>query len=152
MMKAKRAKPWTKEHREKYTAWVTSIAGQRARLANGQRMCGTEKPYTKKAKKSPTYADISWAAGFIEGEGSFHLTAKGGQVSACQVNPGPLDKLLELFGGSIHTEKRVQNKPNWKPRLNWRTSGARARGIALTLYPLMSSRRQEQIRRMFGYA
>lgn len=101
-----------------------------------------------KATKSPTSRDLEWAAGFLEGEGSFlynhnRKTLSNGrkkdtgtqEVSATQVHTSePLNKLQALFGGTVRGE-------------DWRVTGPRARGVMMTLYPLVSSRRKEQIRR-----
>ena len=56
-----------------------------------------------------------------------------------------LEKLKELFGGTISHRKRsgISNKDY---RL-WRISGARARGFAMTIYKFLSPRRQEQLRK-----
>ena len=120
---------------------------QRARrLANMLRGMADTSPVQKSTIK-PTIRDIAWAAGFLEGEGSF--ASRGGTVNAVQVNTEPLHRLQELFGGSIYfDDKRTQKNPNWQPVSAWSVSGARARGFAMTIYSLMSSRRQEQIKKM----
>ena len=95
---------------------------------------------TPKAIFSPTTADLQWAAGFMEGEGCFtncgthkHPTC---YVSASQKELGPLTKLAGMFGGRI-TKYPTINR--------WRITGARARGVMLTLYTLMCTRRRGQI-------
>jgi hypothetical protein len=96
-------------------------------------LCGWENRNTPTASTSPTLRDIAWAAGFMEGEGSFTVR----NVSAPQKETEPLTKLVKWFGGRISR--------NAKGIYTWRISGARARGVALTLYPLLSKRRQQQI-------
>jgi hypothetical protein len=98
---------------------------------------GSEKSTTNKATRSPTIRDLAWAAGFIEGEGSFPST---GNIFVSQVNPDPLVRLLEMFGGTV---RRINNQAIWR----WVVSGSRARGIMLTLYPLMSDERKRQIKK-----
>lgn len=104
-----------------------------------------EHPNTLKAMLVPSVRDIAWAAGFLEGEGSF-VGKHGGQsmvVSAVQVNKEPAQRMVDLFGGSlIQFYKKPPDKPIWR----WTVAGARARGVAMTMYPLMSAKRQEQIR------
>lgn len=102
------------------------------------------------ATKKPTVRDLEWAAGFLEGEGSF-VAGIGRRnktpilcLSAAQVNPDPLIRLMSVFGG--RTVKRKLQKPNHQPCWVWYTYGARARGIALTLYTLLSDKRKAQIR------
>lgn len=88
--------------------------------------------------------NIHWAAGFIEGEGSFCIRKKKSgnysQVSASQKQKEPLERLQKIFGGAIYTEKTTMYR--------WQTNGSLARGIAMTLYSLMSPRRKEQIKKM----
>jgi hypothetical protein len=93
----------------------------------------------------PTTADLHWAAGFLEGEGFFGKASsgKGHRVVARQVQREPLERLLAFFGGSICLVKPASMK---RPIYDWTTSGARARGIMMTLFVLMSPRRKQQIR------
>lgn len=93
----------------------------------------------------PTQRALGWAAGFLEGEGSF-TQSRGARVSASQVNPEPLDYLLRLFGGRI--SPRYSGRPQDSPYGMWYVTGARARGVVLTLYALMSKKRQAQMRRL----
>lgn len=91
------------------------------------------------ASRSPTLMDIAWAAGFIEGEGCF---TTHGQVTVTQKTIEPLARLQEFVGGGISQDK--------DGIYQLRLSGARARGLAMTLYPLLSSRRQKRIREMLA--
>ena len=90
------------------------------------------------ATEVPSNVDIAWAAGFYEGEGSctrlseIRITQKDGEV---------LQRLQRWFGGNITVQ--IQKGVEYPI---WRATGARARGIRLTLYPFLSSRRQGQIR------
>lgn len=93
--------------------------------------------------------ELFWAAGFIEGEGSFPLTRdlarkhQSSRVMATQNEREPLERLVALFGGGIcHVSWKLGT--GWQ----WHTYGSRARGIAMTLFPLMSIRRKGQIRKM----
>lgn len=112
---------------------------------------GREWGATRSAARSPKIQDIVWAAGFLEGEGSFHSVKRDYpgcvQVSAVQVNRQPLERLLAMFGGTIRTVKR--RRAQWNQASVWVATGSRGRGIALTLYPLMSDKRKEQIRSAF---
>lgn len=102
-----------------------------------------ESPKTPKAQVSPAVKDLYWVAGFLEGEGTFgHNKLPNGhygvRVVVGQVQREPLDRLARLLGGRIY----------WRgDRIHqWVVTGGRARGVMLTLYPLMSPRRQTQIR------
>ena len=85
--------------------------------------------------------DLAWAAGFLEGEGSFTIQSNGKHyVQAPQVQREPLDRLRAMFGGSIcFTSSRI---------FRWRLCGPAAAGLMMTLYQWMSPRRREQIRRV----
>jgi len=83
---------------------------------------------------------LEWAAGFVEGEASFQNQAGSPTMHAPQVNREPLVRMLVLFGGTIDPPRKVGS-----PTSCWRISGARARGVMLTLYPLLSEKRKQQI-------
>jgi len=81
--------------------------------------------------------DIAWAAGIYEGEGCCN---KDGALHVAQKDPWLLLRLQAFFGGSV-TETKGKRCGVWL------VSGARARGFAMTIYSLLSPRRQAQIRR-----
>jgi len=88
-------------------------------------------------------ADIHWVAGFLEGEGSFtashnvHGTAV--TISAPQVQREPLERLQRIMGGHIY--RRGSGIHLWNL-----TRGAVVVGWMMTLFSLMSSKRQTQIK------
>lgn len=90
--------------------------------------------------------ELYWAAGFMEGEGSFgsrkhrNLRNIHSRCSAYQKQREPLERLQKIFGGKIYTDGTRG--------FSWNANGTLARGVALTLYSLMGSRRKEQIRTM----
>jgi hypothetical protein len=88
--------------------------------------------------------DLEWAAGFIDGEGCFYVCKRTGvmRVTVAQNDRWPLDKLTTLFGGAITPAKTPKGKPSWQ----WHLVGSRGAGLIMTLYPLMSPRRQEKIK------
>ena len=88
--------------------------------------------------------DLFWAAGFLEGEGSFSKGPLGGPcVSAGQVQKEPLERLEKMFGGSIvqRQTKGFSLKPIWI----WSLRAHRSIQVMMTLYTLMSPRRKGQI-------
>lgn len=91
---------------------------------------------------------LCWAAAFLEGEGSFYFNRSGrcAMVRAPQKDKECLDRLVSLAGGAVHYRRSygVAGNPQWVYRLN----GKRAVGFSMMLYPLMSSRRKNQIRFM----
>lgn len=102
-----------------------------------------------KAKVVFSIKELYWAAGFLEGEGSFHRNHIGlgstERVNANQVNREPLRRLLNLFGGTLYNKR--ERRDNRQPISAWGIYGARARGAMMTLYLLMSKRRKAQIRK-----
>jgi hypothetical protein len=92
--------------------------------------------------RRPKLEDIYWLAGLVEGEGSF----TSARVVIPQKDAEILERTKELFGGSVFGPILVPsiNGPTLMHR--WYATGWRGRGIARTLYHLMSTRRQAQIR------
>src|SRR6266542_3107809 len=96
---------------------------------------GYQKPGTPRATAHPTSIDLGWAAGFLEGEGSFSSNQhKSPWVEASQVNRSPLLKLKRLFGGRIRRCRNDRAFANGRKIWRWQVSGPRARGVMLTLY------------------
>ena len=94
--------------------------------------------------------DIDWTAGFLEGEGSFGRTKNGGmRVSSAQANESwqPVERLQRLFGGSLYDRTPSTQWINATKQRHWHLCGPSAVGLMMTLYPLLSPRRQGQIRK-----
>jgi len=87
----------------------------------------------------PTLLDIVWAAGIYEGEGSCNHY----RLYVGQKDRWILDKLRNLFGGSVSCQLCKSGI------YNWTLSGARGRGLAMTIYSFLSPRRKEQVRKMW---
>ncbi len=88
--------------------------------------------------------DLAWAAGFMEGEGSFSSHGNNSAVvSAAQVQKQPIDKLQNLFGGYVRRRftKGFSSKPIWV----WTLPARRSIEVMMTLYILMSPKRQSEI-------
>jgi hypothetical protein len=89
--------------------------------------------------------DIAWAAGFLEGEGSFSCPRVAPQIQASQVQRDPLDRLQAMFGGHIYHLRHTSDHPLRKPYYRWNLNGTRAAAVMMTITGLMSPRRVEQI-------
>lgn len=89
---------------------------------------------------------IAWAAGFLEGEGSFVASGSVITISAVQVQRDPLERMQALFGGHLkpYTHKNRPGAPYWR----WSLNGSHAVGAAFTIFTFMSPRRREQIHRL----
>jgi hypothetical protein len=93
--------------------------------------------------KPLTAITLGWAAGFLEGEGCFPVSSRTtSTITANQKESEPLQRLQKMFGGRLY----------WRASggtygiHEWHIFGPTARGVMMTLYPLMSPRRREQIR------
>ncbi len=91
--------------------------------------------------------DIAWAAGLIEGEGTFGVMRKGhltyAYVSACGVDRDVIEKLHRILSvGAIRTEHR----PGCQPLHIWRTySRAGFAHVADLLRPHLGKRRTQRL-------
>jgi hypothetical protein len=95
--------------------------------------------------------DLYWTAGFIEGEGSF-VWRHTPDVVASQVQKEPLERLYALFGGNLNVRESRPTANGYiaKPIWMWSRSGGFGAGLMMTLFPLMSPKRQEQIKRVLA--
>lgn len=89
--------------------------------------------------------ELYWIAGFLEGEGSFCRCGNTIRVSAGQVQREPLDRLYSLVGGYIHPRKPNLSRPNQQAFWAWYLDSVSSAALMMTLYPLMSPKRQEEI-------
>ena len=97
--------------------------------------------------------EAAWAAGFMEGEGSFFIRSQRDLlcVAATQVDQEPLERLKSLYGGSICADRRLRDqkgsasiiarKPQWK----WILTGDKAYEAGTEWVPYLSSRRRETL-------
>lgn len=98
--------------------------------------------------------DLHWVAGFLEGEGTFtgayqkrHTTgivrsSATFSVNAAQNEVEPLEKLQRLFGGNLYRD----SKNGGHKRIHrWYLNGARGIALMMTLWILMTPKRQQQI-------
>lgn len=89
---------------------------------------------------------VAWAAGFLDGEG--HFRARPGrrtgsvEIEVHQVNPAPLRRLLDLFGGHLELRRRLAST-RCRSVYRWRVTGARARRAAAALLPFLMNKRPE---------
>ena len=94
-----------------------------------------------------TIADLQWVTGFLEGEGSFRMSAGTGttpMIEACQVQKWPVEKLQSMFGGYLALRPR-STKDRGGPIWRWNLVGSKAAALMLTIYSMLSPRRQGQI-------
>lgn len=102
---------------------------------------------TPKPTRQTTTPDLYWAAGLLDGEGSFRNPMGGSEVVNCwQKDPELLFKLGEIFGGRVYMcRRKVQEGKHRNVLHAWSVYGPTARGVMMTLFKLMSTRRKGQI-------
>ena len=93
-----------------------------------------------------TERELYWAAGFLEGEGTFYFDKRVCTIRAPQTIKEPLARLQKLFGGEIYFRKR--NQPTHADQWVFRINGRLAAAISMMLYPLMTCKRKDQIAKM----
>ena len=81
-------------------------------------------------------ADLAWAAGFIDGDGMisfFNRSDRRGEyyvkMTAVNTDLEPLEKLQLMFGGSINTLFKMDNRYNWAPSWAWIVSHRKAERV-----------------------
>ena len=95
----------------------------------------------------PTIQDIAFIAGFLEGDGYFGQHRTTVTVSVIQKQKWPLEYLQQFLGGTLGLETKQHGLSKGKSYHMWRVTGARARGLMMTVYKFMSPERQSKIRR-----
>ena len=92
--------------------------------------------------------DLSWVAGFIEGEGCFHAGSSR-SISVAQVDREPLDKLQSLLGFGAIRGPFVHLRGNHRPYYRWDvTSFELAQATVAAIWTWLSSRRKTQATNM----
>lgn len=92
-----------------------------------------------------TVTQLAWAAGFLEGEGSFGNHGGTPRVSAAQVQKEPLDRLAAMFGGHMWLKENGSGFPNSKPLWTWTLNKQRSAEVMMTLFSFMSPKRKDEI-------
>lgn len=107
---------------------------------------GYSRHATPKARRRPMIKDLTWAAGFLDADGSVGRYGKVARISGFQNDPELLYRLQEIFGGKVGYRKPSENRFSKNGQYTWAASGMRARGIIMTLYAIFSKRRKQQSR------
>ncbi len=92
--------------------------------------------------------EVAWAAGIIEGEGSFGGSRTRGsiQIHVGQSDPWILHRLQALFGGHMFKVGGVRaGRFGVRDYWTWTITGCRARGLATAIEPYLSPRRLVQL-------
>lgn len=89
---------------------------------------------------------IAWAAGFLEGEGSFLRNKGYAKIRATQKDREMLDRLCELFGGTVCLDYGPARRESGRcPLWQWQIYGEKAERVMRSVMPYMSTKRSETI-------
>lgn len=94
---------------------------------------------------SPDFTErerVAWAAGIIEGEGSFYFGKHGIRIAVQMTDRDVLERLQEIFGGGIY--KTNKQKEYYKDAWAWAIRGRMAVEVTEKIRPYLLSRRGER--------
>jgi len=94
-----------------------------------------------------TVRNAEWLAGFLDGEGCFYMNRSTARVQIAQKDPWPLLKVQQMIGGRFYSVKG--SIPGRRYHALFLT-GRRAIAVMMTVYSLMSPRRQAKIAEIIG--
>ena len=89
--------------------------------------------------------DIYWAAGILEGEGTFVLSGNSPSIKLKMTDPDVVERVYAVFNnlGSLYMHKK--DREYYKQAYTWKVNGKDAIAIMMTIYTLMGERRKEKI-------
>jgi len=93
--------------------------------------------------------DLAWAAGFIDGEGTFYFKDSGSFGSSIilrvgQCEPTTLRRLQATFGGKVYGPYKPSSPLSKKVRYEFRLNGTKLRGVIKELWPYLSGPKRKQ--------
>jgi len=93
-----------------------------------------------------TIADLAWAAGIIDGEGSLHIARSRKyhlpQLRVEMCHRPTLAKLQEIFGGRLWHRKKPRTD-KWRQTWNWHAQGSFLFPILKAIRPFMVTKANE---------
>lgn len=95
--------------------------------------------------------EIAWAAGLLEGEGSFFTKTNGHSpvMSCAMTDLDILQRVQKILGGTI--SNYTLRKSHWKKSWVWRVSGDTAADGMKTILPYMGERRASKINEVLSH-
>ena len=94
--------------------------------------------------------DLNYAAGYLDGEGCFHISSGRKIAVACETTHKPTILWLQkLFGGSV-THLTKKKKANWRPTYRWQVVARDALKVCQCLAPRLKEK-QEQALMLIGF-
>lgn len=103
---------------------------------------------------SPSEADIAWAAGLLEGEGSFFIREQGSETCRSRMtvkvemsDEDVIRRIAALFGRSSSNVTTFQpKKDGWSRTWSKQWNGTEAEKVMCAVLPYMGERRAAKIR------
>lgn len=103
-------------------------------------------------------ADLAYAAGLFEGEGSLHVQHRSDNsrspIAVMKISMTDEDvvrKFHEIVGvGSVGGPWADKRSESYKPIWRWTTYGSKAKALCGQLWPWLGQRRRERITQVFG--
>ena len=90
---------------------------------------------------------LAWAAGIIDGEGCIGFTKCNGhyalRLEVANTDPRMLDKLREMFGGSIKVKTWKPPATNQRPAWRWYLSTAQAANVLVQVLPWLVTKHEQ---------
>jgi hypothetical protein len=103
--------------------------------------------------KTPTQEELAYFAGFFDGEGCVGIYIKKRKqwkhphhrldVYITNTHPGPLRKLMSLFGGEIHVH--VKQQPHHKTAWRWNLQSRKAEEFLQQILPFLIVKKDEAL-------
>lgn len=90
-----------------------------------------------------TEADLSYAAGYLDGEGCFTVGEHWKIFVTCtNTCRAAIDWLQDMFGGTVSGPSRVR-KANWRPTYQWKISSKQAAAVVAALLPYLKEKKPQ---------
>lgn len=95
--------------------------------------------------------DIYWVAGILEGEGAFCAHGFGGRIMLSMTDRDVVERVAAITG-TPSAVKPVQPRgsPSYLPQFRISIGGRRAIEWMMTLYPILSQRKQTKVREILA--
>lgn len=88
--------------------------------------------------------DIAWLTGLLEGEGHFCMSGRSILIAVNMTDRDIIERAAALMGGHIYD---LPVRANHRPQSRAQVKGPGAAGWMMTMYPLLGTRRREQVER-----
>lgn len=100
----------------------------------------------------PSLATIAWLAGYLEGEGCFHLDTSRRRpvITVRSTDEDVIKRVAALWGTNVHYYDNRPGSLGKKRIFGTQTRGARGGGWMMTLYAFLGTRRRAKVREVLS--